>query len=139
MIFSRSTPNRPWQVIVGFIILEILGIVGGACVAERLGFNSTWLLAATGLLCGVAGYLSGRVGGSSWLAGATVAATGYLVMAVGERMGTWQLLPVWPFPGVGLDLLACAIAGTLPGFLGGWFARRPQRDPLDAWFPRRRS
>ena len=115
----------------GFIAADFVGVgIIGDQVATWAGFDSSWLMPISALICIAAGYAAARQG--MWGATAGSMVTGFEMTAyllTGDRFDD-IVPPELKYPVGVIIVMVVAAGGALLGALGGWLARRRPRQAV---------
>lgn len=109
----------------GFIILDLVGVgIIGDAAAKSLGFDSSWLMPVSALICIAAGYAATRRGMWGATAGSMMSAVEMIAYLVtGDRV-TGVVPKGLESKVTGFIILGASLAGALLGAVGGWIAHR---------------
>jgi hypothetical protein len=110
---------------LGFIILDLVGVgIIGDAMAKRIGFDTSFLMPVSAVICIAAGYAATRRGMWGATAGSVVTSVEMIAYLVtGDRMS--DIVPRDQETSVAvITVFAVSLAGAALGAMGGWIARR---------------
>ena len=121
-----TLPALMWT--CGFIALDLVGVgIVGDAVAKRLGFDPSFLIPVSGLICIAAGYIATQRGMWGATAGSLVTSAEMIAYIAAGHLPADGVPRDQQATVVVIIVFAVSLGGAALGATGGWVARRRVR------------